>query len=149
MILTEQELEKVRFYAAYNNTLDKYVYLRKDNLGYYLEYAFIPGAPHDNRCIDWYSSYQEEAYIRNGWVESEGEARLERLNLIRYGIDEKVNQIFYLQSFTCGYEEDETKTLKDRKTTWNSYHIDENGSRYPRYLKLVAEKEYIFKPKDE
>lgn len=29
------------------------------------------------------------------------------------------------------------------------YHIDENGSRYPRYLKLVAEKEYIFKPKDE
>lgn len=27
------------------------------------------------------------------------------------------------------------------------YHIDENGSRYPRYLKLVAEKEYIYKPK--
>lgn len=29
------------------------------------------------------------------------------------------------------------------------YHIDENGSCYPRYLKLVAEKEYILKPKDE
>ena len=29
------------------------------------------------------------------------------------------------------------------------YHIDENGSRYPRYLKLVAEKEYTLKPKDE
>ena len=28
------------------------------------------------------------------------------------------------------------------------YHFDDNG-RYPRYLKLVAKKEYTLKPKDE
>lgn len=68
MNLTNIEIEKIKFAAMLSNTLDKYVYLRKDKNGYYVEYAFIAGAPHDNRCLSWYDSYQEEAYIRNGWM---------------------------------------------------------------------------------
>ena len=57
--------------------IDAIVVLKKDDKGYYIEYAFKEGAPHDNRCLSWYDSYQEEAYIRNGWVDglSDEEAR--------------------------------------------------------------------------
>lgn len=69
MNLTNIEIEKIKFAAMLSNTLHKYVYLRKDENGYYVEYAFLTGAPHDNRCLSWYDSYQEEAYIRNGWMD--------------------------------------------------------------------------------
>ena len=47
--------------------IDSIVVLKKDDKGYYIEYAFKEGAPHDNRCLSWYDSYQPEAYIRNMW----------------------------------------------------------------------------------
>jgi len=43
--------------AYVQNELDKYVYLRKDDKGYYIEYAFADieeKYPHDNRCLSWY-----------------------------------------------------------------------------------------------
>ena len=47
--------------------IDTIVILKKDDKGYYIEYAFKEGAPHDNRCLSWYDSYQPEAYRQNGW----------------------------------------------------------------------------------
>lgn len=57
--MTNEDIEKIRFAAELNGELDKYVYLREDADGKYIEYAFIEGAPHDNRCLSWYDSYQE------------------------------------------------------------------------------------------
>lgn len=59
----------------------KYVYLRKDEVGLYIEYAFIDGIPHDNRCLSKYVT---------GYDNFKG---LE------------VNKLYTLSSFTCGGEE--------------------------------------------
>ena len=64
--MTEQDIIKIDL--SKKELLEKYVILKKDKKGYYIEYAFTEGAPHDNRCLSWYDSYQEKAYIRNGWV---------------------------------------------------------------------------------
>ena len=100
--MTQEELEKIRFAAELNGELDEYVYLREDAEGKYIEYAFIEGAPHDNRCLSWYDSYQEEAYIRNKWVEGlSDEDKKKRLDSIKKDRDSKVGQLFRLSSFTC------------------------------------------------
>ena len=54
MVATDSNLQKLKVYATLTNSLDKYVYLREDEKGRYIEYAFIEGAPHDNRCLSWY-----------------------------------------------------------------------------------------------
>ena len=108
-----------------NNLLHKYVIFRKDDKGYYLEYAFTEGAPHDNRCIDWYCSYQENAYIRNGWVDNMSEEdRKHRLEGIRRKIDSKVGKLFTLGSFTCGCEENQKERLKHAKKFWDDFYPD-------------------------
>jgi len=117
--------------------IDTIVVLKKDDKGYYIEYAFKEGAPHDNRCLSWYDSYQEEAYRRNGWFKTQDGTDLpddetkKRLDQIRQARDAKVGKVFRLSSFTCGYEEDLENSLKDRKKTWDKYHKDENGNPEP------------------
>ena len=59
--------------------IDTIVVLKKDDKGYYIEYAFKEGAPHDNRCLSWYDSYQPEAYIRNMWFKYHSEGQTNNL----------------------------------------------------------------------
>ncbi len=111
--------------------IDTIVVLKKDDKGYYIEYAFKEGAPHDNRCLSWYDSYQPEAYIRNGWFTSNDGVDLPEdetqkiLNQIRQAREEKIGKVFRLSSFTCGYEEDEKNQLIDSEKIWNEFHKDE------------------------
>ena len=121
-----KDIEKVEFLATISNTLDKFVYLRKDDKGFYIEYAFQEGAPHDNRCLSWYDSYQEKAYIRNGWVKGTTDKKdIEYLNIIRKKREEKVGELFRLSSFTCGWEEYAKDTLEEAKESWEKYHPEE------------------------
>lgn len=126
MKATKENLKKLKVYATITNTLKDYVYLREDDKGKYIEYAFIEGAPHDNRCLSWYDSYQEKAYIRNGWVDnlSEEEKR-KHLDIIKKKRDERVGQIFELSSFTCGCEEYPEESLNESMRTWKEFHSDE------------------------
>lgn len=138
MIVTPLEFETLRVYATLTKQLNRYVILKKDDEGYYIEYAFIEGAPHDNRCLDWYSSYQENAYIRNKWltvrdkngneVDLPEDEKVARLAAIKAKIDAKVGQIFLLQSFTCGYEEYEEASVEEKRKTWEKFHRDEFGN---------------------
>lgn len=124
--MTQEELEKIKFAAELNGELDKYVYLREDAEGKYIEYAFIEGAPHDNRCLSWYDSYQEEAYIRNKWVEDlSDEDKKKRLDSIKKDRDSRVGRLFRLSSFTCGYEENQKRELEKAEESWEKYHPGE------------------------
>ena len=129
--MTQEELEKIRFAAELNGELDEYVYLREDSEGKYIEYAFIEGAPHDNRCLSWYDSYQEEAYIRNGWGEGFlEEDRKSYLASIKKDRDEKVGSLFRLSSFTCGYEENQEHRLDEAKKSWEENKEYYNGEPF-------------------
>ena len=111
--------------------IDTIVVLKKDDKGYYIEYAFKEGAPHDNRCLSWYDSYQPEAYIRNGWFTSNDGVDLpedetqKRLNQIRQAREEKIGKVFRLSSFTCGHEEDPEESNRHNKESWEKYHPNE------------------------
>ena len=106
--------------------IDTVVVLKKDDKGYYIEYAFKEGAPHDNRCLSWYDSYQEEAYIRNGWVKGMSEeAARQHLDAIRSDREQRIGKVFRLSSFSCSYEEDEEGSLNERRASWEKYHGDE------------------------
>lgn len=119
VIMTKKEIEKIRFAAQLNGELDKYVYLREDADGKYIEYAFIEGAPHDNRCLSWYDSYQEEAYIRNKWTSGlSWKEEREYLSKLKKKRDDRVGQLFRLSSFTCGYEENQERELEEAKESW-------------------------------
>lgn len=126
---TEEELKKIKidaYLCGLCGEVDKYVYLRKDEQGYYIEYAFQEGAPHDNRCLSWYDSYQENAYIRNGWVKDLSEEdKKKRLDTLKKKIDIKVGQLFMLTSYTCGFEEHLESRLEESKKSWENYHPDE------------------------
>mgnify|MGYP006958175562 CR=1 FL=1 len=106
--------------------IDTIVVLKKDDKGYYIEYAFKEGAPHDNRCLSWYDSYQEDAYVRNKWVEglSEEDAR-KRLDTIRQDRESKIGKVFRLASFSCGHEEDPVGSNAYSKGYWERYRPDE------------------------
>jgi len=116
--------------------IDKIVVLKKDDKGYYIEYAFKEGAPHDNRCLSWYDSYQEEAYRKNGWLKIKGvdlpedEAK-KRLETIRQAREERIGKVFRLTSFTCSYEWYEKDRLKEAEKLWNETYRDENGNPLP------------------
>lgn len=112
---TIKELEVLRIYALLTHTEDKYVWLRMDNEGTYIEYAFKEGAPHDNRCLAWYHSLQINAMKRNGSCSAAIDTR-------RIQIEAQIDNIFKLQSFTCGYEEHLEYALKDAKERWEKYH---------------------------
>lgn len=106
--------------------IDRIVVLKKDDKGYYIEYAFKEGAPHDNRCLSWYDSYQEDAYIRNNWVEglSEADAR-KRLDAIRRDRESKIGKVFRLSSCSCGHEESPEQSSIRNKASWEKYHPNE------------------------
>jgi hypothetical protein len=70
--------------------LDKYVILKEDEKGRYIEYAFKEGAPKDNRCLSWYDKPHPKARVRNGYR-------------IDYPIHE-VGKIYQLGLFSCGHE---------------------------------------------
>lgn len=121
--MTVEDIEKIKISAILNGDIDNYVYLRKDEQGFYIEYAFKEGAPHDNRCLSWYDSYQEKAYIRNEWFEGLTEEETQkRLSIIKSGREAKIGQLFELYSFTCGYEENQEEALDNSKENWNKYH---------------------------
>lgn len=109
-----------------DGTIHKYVYLRKDEKGFYIEYAFCEGAPHDNRCLDWYHSYQEEAYIRNKWTEglTEKDAK-EYLASIKARIDSKVGKLYRLYDYTCGGEENPEDQIRRHKESHDKWHPGE------------------------
>ena len=124
--MDREEFIKRKAHAIITKTLDDYVILRKDEQGYYIEYAFQEGAPHDNRCLSWYDSYQENAYIRNGWVKGLSEEdKKKRLSALKNKIDAKVGQLFRLVSYTCGFEEYLERRLEESKESWENYHPDE------------------------
>jgi len=120
--------------------IDTIVILKKDDKGYYIEYAFKEGAPHDNRCLSWYDSYQPEAYRKNGWFKTQDgndlpdEETQKRLDMIREEREKKIGKVFRLSSFTCGYEETEKNCLEEAEKSWNKYHKDENGNPEPFIL---------------
>lgn len=123
---TKDELDKIRCEVILNGDFDKYVYLREDDKGKYIEYAFKEGVPHDNRCLSWYDSYQEKAYIRNGWVNGLSEEEKKAyLNKIKKKIDDKVGGLFILRPLTCGFEEKLEEKLKESEELWAKYYPDE------------------------
>lgn len=79
--------------------VEKYVVLREDENGRYIEWAFKEGAPHDNRCLSWYETMQPEALKRNG----HDPEYWKNLHLDRKPVD----TIYYLGAFTCGHENEE------------------------------------------
>lgn len=117
--------------------IDTIVVLKKDDKGYYIEYAFKEGAPHDNRCLSWYDSYQPEAYRQNGWFKTNDGVDLpedeinKKLDMIREEREKKIGKVFSLSSFTCGFEEDEKKQIIESEKAWNKFHKDENGNPEP------------------
>jgi len=89
-------MEKTEFitrmaYATVTNTLDKYVVLKEDDFGRYIEYAFQDGAPHDNRCLSWYDKLQPNALKRNGHDVETWPLR-------------NVGEIYKLRQMSCGNE---------------------------------------------
>lgn len=120
---TEEELQKIKVAATLDGTLDEYVYLCEDEQGMYVKYAFKEGAPHDNRCLSWYDSYQENAYIRNGWFSScTDEEREKCLEIIKKKRMERVGGLFEISSFTCGYEEHQEERIKESEKNWALLH---------------------------
>ena len=117
--------------------IDTIVILKKDDKGYYIEYAFKDGAPHDNRCLSWYDSYQPEAYRKNGWFKTQDgndlpdEETQKRLDEIRQEREKKIGKVFRLTSFSCGFEEDEKNQLIESEKSWNEFHKDEDGNPEP------------------
>lgn len=100
-----------------------FVILKKDDNGYYIEYAFCEGAPHDNRCLSWYDSYQPRR------IESacEGMSRDEIQKELAYRkarVEEKCGKIFKLGSFTCGYEEEPIYTTHFENMKWRELFQD-------------------------
>jgi hypothetical protein len=136
---TKEELEKIKISAILSGDIEKYVYLRKDEKGFYIEYAFREGTPHDNRCLSWYDSYQEKAYIRNGWVKDVHDKKdVEYLALIKRKREDRVGQLFKLSSFTCGFEEDSDGRLKESEETWKEYHNEDEPFIPENYICRVG-----------
>lgn len=122
--MTIQELIKADLESR--GKLENYVILKKDDKGYYIEYAFKEGAPHDNRCIDWYHSYQEEAYIRNGWLDNlSPEDAKARLDAIKNDRESNVGYLFHLSSMTCGGEEEPDAQVRRAKESHDKYRPNE------------------------
>ena len=90
LIETPANIDKLKQIATLTNTLDKYVYLREDEQGRYIEYAFIDGAPTNNRCLSWYDKPHPIALERNGhdidkWLRNV----------------KPIDRIYKLNAFTC------------------------------------------------
>lgn len=113
--MEKEEIKLVELYARLTNTLDRFVYLREDEKGRYIEYAFIDGAPHDNRCLSWYDKLQPKALKRNNHDIEKWSKRLK-----------KVGELYKLNRFNCGRDNNEGEERCDA------------GSPLPRCLKFFA-----------
>lgn len=126
MEANKENIEKLRVYATLTDTLDKYVYLKEDKDGTYIEYAFLEGAPHDNRCLSWYFSFQPEAIKRNCLAFGHSDEYVqEQLKFDQEKIKKKVGNLYEISSFTCGHEEYPELSLKEAEESWTKYHTDE------------------------
>lgn len=84
--------KRFQAYLRVAGKLNSYVYLREDEKGRYIEYAFKEGAPHDNRCLAWYAkSHPTYSERHGGWPTPE----------MNYGL-QKVDKIYKLTAFDCG-----------------------------------------------
>lgn len=121
MNFTENELEILRTYAIVSHQEDKYVWLREDEKGTYIEYAFKEGAPHDNRCLSWYNSYQPNAIRRNTKASGDTDADMEEVIRIRMERihNDRVGRLFRLQAMSCGWEEDPVGAMERAEESWN------------------------------
>lgn len=110
-------------YLTVKNELDRYVILKHDDQGFYIEYAFTEGSPHDNRCLSWYDSYQENAYIRNNWFKGQSEetAQKSKETILNARLN-KIGKIFELSSFTCGWEEHPDLISEKKESSWIIHH---------------------------
>lgn len=123
---TTEEFNRLKIYASQNGTLSDYVWLRKDSQGTYIEYAFIDGAPHDNRCLSWYDSFQPNAIKRNCIAFGDSEEEIANEVLIRKSrIEKRVNGLYRLWAFTCGHEMNNESAIKRVEESWKKYHPDE------------------------
>ena len=74
--MTEKEHAMLKAYAMATNNLEKFVILKEDDEGRYIEYAFKEGAPHDNRCLSWYDKLQPNALKRNNHDQEDWKKKL-------------------------------------------------------------------------
>ena len=125
MIPTKEELEKIKLAAILEKEIDRYVYLREDDKGSYIEYAFKEGAPHDNRCLSWYYSLQPNAIKRNNESFGHPENTEKEIEWRKEKIEKHIGNIFYLNSFTCGHEENMERALEENKKHWEEYYPGE------------------------
>lgn len=103
----------------YFGSIHEYVILKKDEKGFYIEYAFAEGAPHDNRCLSWYHSYQPNARKRNGdWDD-------ERLEMHKKHLDENIGKLYKLSSLTCGGEENPALQIEKQREFFEQCHPGE------------------------
>lgn len=122
---TKKELDILEFYAKMTREEDRYVWLREDEQGTYIEYAFKEGAPHDNRCLSWYDSFQPNAIRRNCIAFGDSEEKIQdELEWRKNGVKKRINQLFYLGSLTCGWESNFEYTLEESKKSWEESYPD-------------------------
>lgn len=123
--MNDLDLKKIEVYAKILGVTDQYVYLRKDEKGFYVEYAFQEGAPHDNRCLSWYNSFQPNAYERNGWFNNlTPDEKVKHLEKIKKDREDRVGMLFQLSAYDCGYSIESLKLqhLREKKRIWKEYH---------------------------
>lgn len=108
--MTDIELLKEALILSRNEKdLSRYVYLREDEKGKYIEYVLLEGAPHDNRCLSKYVT---------GDMDMRGR---------------EVDRIYELSSFTCGGEGREEGGCKVGKPNPNcSYWKPDWSCEHPK-----------------
>lgn len=93
--MTREEYNKIRAWAIATGNQDRFVILKEDEQGRYIEYAFREGAPAENRCLSWYDSFQPKALERNGWDLDEWKKT--RLH--------PTDRLYELHMFSCGNQD--------------------------------------------
>jgi hypothetical protein len=92
--MKQENITLLKAWATATNNLEKFVYLREDENGRYIEYAFKEGTPHDNRCLSWYDKLQPNALVRNGHQVDTWKIH-------------PVDQIYRLHAMDCGNQNEE------------------------------------------
>lgn len=95
--MTQDQYMQLRTFAIATGNTDRFVILKEDEDGRYIDYAFQEGAPHDNRCLSWYDSFQPKALTRNDhdhdtWKKTSMH---------------EVGKIYELGMFSCGLQDDD------------------------------------------
>lgn len=152
MIPTKEKLRILKLESILSNNLEKYVYLREDEKGRYIEYAFINKTPDHCRCLSWYDKPHPRT-LRNkpyNYTKEDIEKSIKRLH--------KVGELYELSAYTCGredYDEDEKCCVGNPKKNClhaKDWSYDEpikcacwvlKEPKVPKYLSISIEKYYI------